>query len=164
MGNCSEEKPGSCIPANTVYGPYMIYPDATIIDIGKKKKIKKVLRNGKYYVGLRLQNEENLRYYSLYRILYEAFVDPSIGAQDYIIPADGDYKNLDISNLKKVSASEFHKVHPSGRKKKITKKEYEEICDLSKNGLSYRAIAGKYSVSHYVIQKLLRNGFYTKGD
>ena len=96
MGNCSEEKPRSCIPANTVYGPYMIYPDATIIDIGKKKKIKKVLRNGKYYVGLRLHNEENLRYYSLYRILYEAFVDPSIGAQDYIIPADGDYKNLDI--------------------------------------------------------------------
>ena len=142
----------------------MIYPDATIIDIGKKKKIKKVLRNGKYYVGLRLHNEENLRYYSLYRILYEAFVDPSIGAQDYIIPADGDYKNLDISNLKKVSASEFHKVHPSGRKKKITKKEYEEICELRKNGLSYRAIAAKYRGAHYVVQKLLRNGFYTKGD
>ena len=44
MGNCSEEKPGSCIPANTVYGPYMIYPDATIIDIGKKKKIKKICK------------------------------------------------------------------------------------------------------------------------
>ena len=66
MGNCSEEKPRSCIPANTVYGPYMIYPDATIIDIGKKKKIKKVLRNGKYYVGLRLHNEENLRYTGSY--------------------------------------------------------------------------------------------------
>lgn len=110
------------------------------------------------------RREAGLTLYSLYRILYEAFVDPSIGAQDYIIPADGDYKNLDISNLKKVSASEFHKVHPSGRKKKITKKEYEEICELRKNGLSYRAIAAKYRVSHYVIQKLLRNGFYTKGD
>lgn len=118
MGNCSEEKPGSCIPANTVYGPYMIYPDATIIDIGKKKKIKKVLRNGKYYVGLRLHNEENLRYYSLYRILYEAFVDPSIGAQDYIIPADGDYKNLDISNLKKSAQVNFIRYILLGERKR----------------------------------------------
>ena len=55
-----------------------------------------------------LQNRRESEILQPIPILYEAFVDPSIGAQDYIIPADGDYKNLDISNLKKVSASEFH--------------------------------------------------------
>ena len=164
MSNFSEHIPGPGEIEKKVYGPYIIYSDATIVNTRWNKPVKRILRNGRYYVGLRRENEDRLKYYSLYRILYRAFVDPSIGAQDYIIPVDGNYENLDISNLKKVSASEFHKAHPSGRKKKITPKEYQEICELRKSGMSYRTIAAKYGISHYVIQKLLRNGYYAKGD
>lgn len=145
------------------YGPYFVYRDSTIIDARNGKKIKKHLRNGKYVVGLRMNTDKKCIYYHLPRLLYQIFVDDSITRYDYIVPLDNDFLNLELSNWKKCSASDFHREkHIAGRKRIVTSDMEKKIFTLHEKGISLRKIGAECGISSCTVHKVV-NGQYGKG-
>ena len=143
------------------YGPYIIYRDARIVDTRTGKTIKKHLRNGKYVVGLRLADlQKKCTYFQLHRLMYLAFVDEHIGRYDYVIPIDHNYLNIELSNLKKCSASEFHKrKRTSGRKKVVNEEMKKKIYALRSANYSMRQIAKECGISNCTVHKVLSNDY-----
>lgn len=145
------------------YGPYLISSDATIIDVRTGKKIRLILRNGKYVVGLRMTTQQKkVTYFPLYRLLYKVFINSRIGRYDYIIPIDGNYLNYDLKNLRKISSSEFNKNFNKtcGRKRIVSVEVYQKILELKNQGLSIRKIAAECNISYHTVNCMLKNGYY----
>ena len=145
------------------YGPYLIYRNATIIDVRTGKRIKPTLKKGRYYVGLRMdESKKKTRPNPLLRILYKTFIDDAIGPHDYIVPKDGNYLNYDIDNLQMITASEFNETFNKhcGRKRVVTRDLYKKILFLNEKGLSLRSISKICKLSTNTVSHMLRNGFY----
>lgn len=141
-------------------GPYLVCRDSTIIDVRTGKKIKKHIRNGRYVVGLRMNTDKKCIYYQLHRLMYQLFVDDAITRYDYIMPMDHDFLNLELSNWKKCSASDFHKEkRMAGRKKIVTAEMEKKIFALHERGVSLRKIGTECGVSSCTVHKVL-NGDY----
>lgn len=150
------------------YGPYLVYGDGSVIDVRTGKKIKKHLRNGKYVIGLRMKPDSKCTYYQLHRLLYALFLadenkDRNITRYDYIVPKDGDYTNLELSNWELCTAAEYHKtrVVSSGRARIMTPELEEKIKHLHSQGYSQRRIGAECSISSFTVHRIL-NGTYHK--
>lgn len=146
------------------YGPYLIYEDATVIDVRTGKKLKKHLRHGKYVVGLRMEPDSVCVYHQLIRLLYILFVNPEITRYDYIIPIDGDYTNLSLDNWKMISAAEYHKNRKSvGRKKIVDQNMEDKIMKLHAAGNSLREIGRECNISCCTVHRVVNGTYRNKG-
>jgi len=143
------------------YGPYLIYKDSTIADIRTGKIINKHLRKGRYVVGLRMKPESKCTYFQLHRLMYKLFIDPTVTRYDYIIPIDGDYKNLNLSNWKTCKAGLYHKKNKSaGRKRIVTPEKEVEIIHLRQKGYSIRRIAAECDISTYTVHQVITGTYH----
>lgn len=153
------------IESKVKYGPYLVYRDATIIDVRTGKKLKRHIRNGRYVVGLRMNTESKCSYYQLHRLLYKVFVDDSITRYDYIMPKDSNFLNLELENWIKCTASDFHREKGvSGRKKILSEEMQKKICELHEHGASLRKIGIEYRISACTVHKVINGTYQTKGE
>lgn len=147
------------------HGPYLVYSNASIIDIRTGKTIKKHVRYGKYVVGLRMKKtDKKCVYYQLHRLMYSLFVDSDLKRYDYVIPKDGNYLNLELNNWEKCNASVFHKEnHSPGRQRIVSAQMKEKIIRLHEKGYSLRKIGAECGISSCTVHNVLTGKYEKKG-
>ena len=155
---------GPLMKESAEFGRYTIFRDGRCYDNGKKAFINKHLRKGKYILRLHLDenNEKKVTMVFVHRLLYSLFIDSSITRLDYVLPKDGNFKNIDLENLYRCPISLYRKqkLGNSGRKKVADQGKIDDIRhDRNINHMTFMELSMKYDISVYTIHKIIHGKY-----